>query len=147
MPELWLDSAYEIIKTVTPYLTPRETDALWRRLQASDCHRRLSAVQRDIFALLGAVGRRDAPAMARIAEKLLTSGEVTHKQEKKYLLASGMLGYLADDRPEQAHQLWKSQAPRALGADTPDLLLRLLWSHSVHRSLNNAALKLQKAGA
>jgi spermidine synthase len=147
MPELWLDSAYEIMKTVTPYLTPPETDALWRRLQASDCHRRLSPTQRDIFALLGAVGRREAPAMARIAEKLLKNGEVKHKQEKKYLLASGMLGYLADNKPEQAHQLWRSHASRVLGTEAPDLLLRLLWSHSVHRIRHNTALTSQKTGS
>lgn len=134
MPELWLDSVYEIMKTVTPYLTPSETDALWRRFKASDCYRRLHATQQDVFALLGAVGRREAPAMARFAEKLLKSQGAGDRQEKKYLLASGMLGYLADNKPEKAHHLWKAYAPRVLGSQPPDALLRLLWSHSVYRS-------------
>ncbi len=134
LPKLWLDSVYEIMKTITPYLTPSEMDTLWRRLRASDCHRRLHATQQDVFDLLGAVGRREAPAMARLAEKLLKNGEVGNNQEKKYLLASGMLGYLADNKPETAHLLWKTYAPGVLGSQPPDILLRLLWSHSVYRS-------------
>jgi spermidine synthase len=133
-PGLWFDSVYEIMKTITPYLTPSEMDTLWRRLRTSDCHRRLHTTQQDVFDLLGAVGRREAPAMARLAEKLLKNAEVGNNQEKKYLLASGMLGYLADNKPETAHLLWKTYAPSVLGSQPPDILLRLLWSHSVYRS-------------
>jgi hypothetical protein len=130
--DLWLDSVHEILSAVTPYLKPAETDALWRQFLASDCHRRLNAVQRDVFALFGAIGRRDAEKMALLSEKLLATGQ-THRERDRYLLAAGMLGYLTDDKPGRAHDLWKAHAQRVLGSQPPDILLRLLWSHSVHR--------------
>jgi spermidine synthase len=131
--ELWLDSVYEIAKTVTPYAGRSETEAMWHRFRATDCFRRLSVVQQDIFALLEAVGRRDAPKMAVLAEKLLKDNKLPRQQDG-YLLAAGMLGHLADKQPEKAHQLWKAYAPRVLGSQPPGILLRLLWSHSVYRS-------------
>ncbi|MDH3513548.1 MAG: spermidine synthase [Gammaproteobacteria bacterium] len=134
MPELWLDSVYEVMMTITPYLKPSETDAIWRRFRSSDCHRRLPALQQDMFALWGAVGRRDAPKMAFFAEKILNSGEVKRKPEIRYLLATGMLGNLADNKPEKAYHLWTANVLRALGNKPPDVLLRLLWSHTVHES-------------
>lgn len=131
--ELWLDSVYEIAKTVTPYSGRSETAAMWHRFRATDCFRHLSVVQQDVFSLLEAVARRDALKMAVLAEKLLKDNKLPRQQDG-YLLAAGMLGHLANNQPEKAHQLWKAYAPRVLGSQPPGMLLRLLWSHSVYRS-------------
>lgn len=132
-PALWLASVDEIMKAVIPYTPASEADALWRRLRASDCYRRLPAVQQDVFALFGAIGKRDAPKMAMLAEKLIGSEQLPRERDK-YLLTAGMLGHLADNKPEKALHLWEVYAPRVLGSQPPDILLRLLWSHSVYRS-------------
>lgn len=131
--ELWLESAYEILNAAIPYSGKSEMNALWRRLRASDCYRRLSPVNKNMFTLLGAVGRRDAPRMATLAEMLLQGNEVPENQHG-YLLAAGMIGQLANKNPEAALELWKTYAPRVMGSRQPGLLLRLLWSHSVYRS-------------
>jgi hypothetical protein len=52
-----------------------------------------------------------------------------------------MLGDLADDKPEKAYHLWETYASRALGSRPPDVLLRLLWAHSVYRSQNQGQAK------
>ncbi len=139
-PDLWLDSVYEIMNAVTPHIKPSEVDALWRRFQVSDCYLRLPEVQADVFALFGAIGRRDAPRMAALAEKLLKNGKAPRERDR-YLLAAGMLGDLADNKPEKAYHLWETYAPRALGSRPPDVLLRLLWAHSVYRSQNQGQAK------
>jgi hypothetical protein len=115
-------------------------DALWRRFQVSDCYLRLPEVQADVFALLGAIGRRVAPRMAALAEKLLKNGKAPRERDR-YLLAAGMLGDLADGKPEKAYHLWETYASRALSSRPPDVLLRLLWAHSVYRSQNQGQAK------
>ncbi len=128
--DLWLDSVSNIMNAIIPYLTPSETQMIWRKLKSSDCYQRLQAVQRDAFTLFGAIGKRDAPLMATLAEKLLQDGKLARERDE-YLLTAGMLGYLADKHPEKALYLWKTHAPRSLGARSPSILLRLLWSLSM----------------
>ncbi len=128
--DLWLDSVSNVMNAIVPYLKPSETQMIWRRLRSSDCYQRLQAVQQDVFTLFGAIGRRDAPLMAALAEKLLKNDKLPRERDE-YLLATGMLGYLVDKQPEKAHLLWKSYAPRTLGTRAPSILLRLLWSLSV----------------
>ena len=118
MPGIWLDSVYEIMTTITPYLKPSEIDVISRRLRASDCHRRLPAVQKDIFALWRAVGSRDATTMGLLAEKILETGQVRQKQDNRYLLAAGMLGNLADNKPDKALHLWNRHARQRAGVTT-----------------------------
>ncbi|MHB1141352.1 MAG: spermidine synthase [Sulfuricaulis sp.] len=141
-PDLWLDSVYDVINATAQYLDPSTMNLLWRQLRASDCHRRLHAVQRDVFALFDAIGQRDAPKIASHAEKLLNGGKVPYERGA-YLLATGMLGYLSDDKPDIALQLWRDHSSEVLGTKPPSLLLRLLWSHSVYRSQRQEPANLQ----
>lgn len=132
---LWLDSVASVMNAVIPYLKPGDAEALWRQFRASDCYGRLAPVQQDVFALLSAVARRDAVNMAALAEKLLTSpGVPLNLSRNRYLLTAGMLGYLTDNKPAEALRLWAVHAPRVVGSRPPDMLLRLLWAHSVRRS-------------
>lgn len=128
---LWLDSVSNVMDAVVPYLKTSEATGLWRGFRSSDCYRRLSPVQRDIFALYGAISRRDAPTMATLAEKLLTSPGLPLTQDR-YLLSTAMLGYIADRKPQEAQRLWKTYAPGTVSLDHPDALSRLLWSHSMY---------------
>ena len=134
-PDLWIDSVHEIINATAQYLSSSTMNSLWQHLRASDCYRRLHPVQKDVFALFGAVGRRDSSKMAALSEKLLQGETLPHERDG-YLLAAGMLGHLTANNPEKAIDLWKTYAPRVLGSQQPSLLLRLLWSHSVNRSQN-----------
>jgi spermidine synthase/MFS family permease len=135
-PDFWLDSVYEILRAVTSYLKPSEVNVMWRQFRTSDCYRKLHSVQQEVFALFGAIGRREAAEMAILSERLLKNGQPDRERDK-YLLAAGMLGYLTDNKPEKAHDLWKTYAQRVLGSEPPDILLRLLWSHSIHRIQKN----------
>lgn len=135
--DLWLDSASNVMNAIIPYLKPSETQMVWRRLRSSDCYRQLQPVQQDVFALFGAIGRRDAPLMATLAEKLLKEDKLARERDE-YLLAAGMLGYLTDKQPEKALYLWKSYAPQTLATRSPSILLRLLWSLSVQPKLRQA---------
>lgn len=132
IPSLWLDSAAEVMSAVIPHVTPAAADALWRRLQTSDCYHRLPLAQREVFDLLGAIGRRDAPSMAKLAEKLLDNSDVP-PERAGYLLSAGMLGYLADGKPKAALQLWDKHAAHALGSKPADMMLRFLLAHSLPR--------------
>jgi spermidine synthase len=129
---VWIDGVTNVMNSVVPFLKPSEAEALWGRFRSSDCYHRLSPVQRDVLELLGAVARRDATAMARLAEKLLDSPGIPFEQDR-YLLAASMLGYLADSKPQEAQRLWKTYSPR-ISLRQQDALLHLLWAHSFSHS-------------
>jgi predicted membrane-bound spermidine synthase len=137
-PSLWLDSVSNVMDTLSPYLAPAESLTIWRRFRGADCYRRLSPPEQEVFALYGAIAQRDATTMAALAEKLLAHTGMS-RESNRYLLSAGMLGYLADDKPQRARQLWNTHADRVLGADAPDLMLRFLLAHS----LRNAGRALQ----
>jgi hypothetical protein len=116
-----------------PYIRGPEMKALWQQFHASDCYRRLTPAQRDVFALFDAVGRRDADKMAAQAEKLLTASAHPVEQQR-FLLTAGMLGYLAQNKPAQALTLWNKHSAQALNAKPPNMVLRLILAHSVSRN-------------
>ena len=132
-PELWLDSVFHIASTTFQYLSPQETSLLSRRWRASDCYARLSVAEKDSLALFHAVGQRNAVDMAEIAGRLLTKSTQLGYDENKYLLGAGMLGYLAQHKPEDALRLWSRYGSRIQTADRPlSLMFRLLLAHSIH---------------
>lgn len=125
-PALWLDSVYNIAITSLSQLPPDETQVLWQHWRSSDCYRRLSSGQADSLALFHAVGRRDAEGMAAVAEKLLANLTGISGEQGNYLLGAGMLGYLAQGRPQNARRLWMAFAPQILSNRVPGLMLRVL---------------------
>ncbi len=125
-PALWLNSVYYIASTTLSQLRPDETQALWQHWRSSDCYRRLSPAQADSLALCRAVGQRDAAGMAAVAEKLLATVTGVSGEQGSYMLGAGMLGYLAQGRPQDARRLWATFAPQILSNNTPGLMLRFL---------------------
>ncbi|HKQ30720.1 MAG TPA: fused MFS/spermidine synthase [Burkholderiales bacterium] len=130
---LWLDGIYYLFETLMPYINAADMGALWREFSRSDCHRRLTVEERQAFALFGAVGRRDARAMVTYAERLLTTATNGPLEQRRFLIAAGMLGYLAQNKPQQALSLWNAHATRTLRAQPQNILLRLLLAHSISR--------------
>jgi hypothetical protein len=99
---------------------------LWQHWRSSDCYRWLSPAQADSLALFRAVGQRDAAGMAAVAEKLLATVTGVSGEQGSYMLGAGMLGYLAQDRPQDARRLWATFAPQILSNNTPSFMLRFL---------------------
>jgi spermidine synthase len=132
-PSLWLDGVYNIFNALMPYIAASDMRMLWRRFRAADCHARLTFTQREFFELLDAIGRRDAKAMAVRARKLLAATDGPADQQR-FLLIAGMLGDLAQNRPQQARELWHAHVSKTRSA-RPNMLLRLLLAHSVGRDI------------
>lgn len=148
---LWFDSAITVMDNALPHLSSSEAYALWMELSNSVCLARLTGIQRDTFTLYGAIARRDAANMARVADLLLnamaapghgtgpaptagTAGNPNGSKKAQDVLAAGMLGYLASDKPQEAQRLWTAHASRALGTNPPGMLLRLLRAHSTYQN-------------
>lgn len=115
---------------IVPYLRPHELDAVWEALASGPCAASLTPAERQWISLFKAAGKRDGAAMARDAQALLASGMAMPPAAVKYLVASGMLGHLAQgDRPE-ALRLWTKYGSEIFGSGEPDLLFRLLAAES-----------------
>ncbi len=125
---VWLDALYHVARTLNPLLAPNEAGAVWDRIEEAPCHSSLPAEGRPWIALMKAVGVRDAPAMARLAEELLVKTNDLPGGHRQYLMAAGMAGYLAQGKRAEARALC-DRYPGDLG-ETPDLGLRLLFAHA-----------------
>ena len=75
-----------------------------------------------------AVGVRDAPTMARLAEGLLAKTNDLPNGHRQYLMAAGMAGYLAQGKRAEARAL--SDRYPGDGGVANDLGLRLLYAHA-----------------
>jgi hypothetical protein len=126
--DIWFHSLYQVARSTNPLLSRAEGDALWQAIERSPCFAALEAQQRQWIRLFSAVGRRDAEAMARLAENLLDTRSDLPAGHRQYLIAAGMSGYLAQSLREKAAALW-TRHPGDVG-DTSDLTLRLLRAHA-----------------
>jgi predicted membrane-bound spermidine synthase len=126
--EVWLDALYGVGRSMNPLLAPAEAAAVWDRIQQSPCSGALSVSGREWIAMMRAVGARDAPEMARLAEALLAKTSDLPPGHREYLMAAGMAGYLAQGKRADARSLWQ-RYPADVG-DGSDLGLRLLFSHA-----------------
>jgi len=123
-----LTSLVRVLQAMVADLTTDDLDAVWWKLSSSGCPRRFSAQDRNWIALLHAIGRRDGARMAEAAQQLLAAEPDLGATSKRYLVAAGMLGSIAQGRPAEASELW-ARHQGSLGED-PDLLLRVLVARS-----------------
>jgi len=123
-----LTSLVRVVQAMVADLTPGDLDAVWWALSSTGCPRRFSAQDRDWIALLQAIGRRDGARMAAAARQLLAAEPDLGAPSKRYLVAAGMLGSIAEGRPADARELW-ARHQGSLGPDE-DLLLRVLVARS-----------------
>jgi hypothetical protein len=109
-------------------LSAAEAGALWDRIQGSPCSARLRPEERQWIDMMSAVGRRDAPRMAQLAEALLAKPSDLPAGHRQYLIAAGMTGYLAEGKRADARALW-SRYPKDVEG-TNDVGLRLLYAQA-----------------
>jgi spermidine synthase len=123
-----LTSLVRAAQAMVAELTPGDLDAVWWAISSTGCPRHFSAQDREWVALLQSIGRRDASRMAQTARQLLTAEPDLGAPSRRYLVAAGMLGSLAQGKPAEARELWAGQRA-ALGSEQ-DLLVRVLVARS-----------------
>jgi hypothetical protein len=112
--------------TMLPYLTPRESEIVWKNLESGPCASALSASENKWIGLFKAVGKRDASTMAREARSLLESELHMPPLAEKYLVAAGMLGSIAEGDQDKARGLWSLYEQALFVNSDPDVLFRIL---------------------
>src|SRR6267143_1008202 len=126
--DIWFHSLYQLARTLNPMLSPDEAKTLWERIERGPCSSHLAPEERQWIDLMKAVGNRSAPDMARLAEALLAKPSDLPAGHRKYLMAAGMAGYLAQGKRAEASAMW-NRYPKDVDR-TGDVGLRLLYAHA-----------------
>ena len=128
------DRFADLFNTATdlvPYLRPQELALLWAKLEAAPGARFLSEAERSWIALFQTVGSRDPAAMVRLAKTILESGQAKTPEALRFLVATGITGYLMQQDRPGALRLWSAYRLALFGTGQPDLLFRLLAADSL----------------
>jgi hypothetical protein len=126
--DVWVQSLFQVARTVNSVLDPAEADAIWSRFEGAPCFKRLEQDDRAWVALFRAVGRRDAAAMAKHADGLLAQGRELSATHKQFLLRASLAGNIATGQLDRAQGAWDKHSPDAARAGI-DLDLRLLRAY------------------
>ena len=95
-------------------------------------------MSRDFFALFKAVSSRNASAMARIGEGLLKNYPALDQGGQVYILSITMLGFLANNEPKAALELWNQYRERIFGNVLPGGTLQAIFAVALDRYKNNS---------
>jgi spermidine synthase len=109
-----------------PYLTTTELDWFWKSLDSGTCLKAQTPLESLWYRLFRAIGRRDAGEMLVGARDLLANQPGLSPNKQKYLLATSMLGALAQGNRVEARRLWSQYKTAIFGNNKPYLLFRLL---------------------
>jgi hypothetical protein len=101
-----LMAIYNTGSFMTPFLTPKELDVIWKYLESGPNATVLTKLEKDWIALFKAVGRRDAEGMATAAEKLLANSSKKYPNMFKYLVAAGAIGASKSRGGESMERTW-----------------------------------------
>ena len=127
-----IESLFNITKDMVSYLRPHELELIWKSLESGRCSSSFTQTERDYISFFKAVGRRDAKAMAGLANTLLVRDSDITPVRMRYLTAAGMLGNLSDGNKDGAYRLWSAYGNK-INEDPPSGgLFRLLVSNSVN---------------
>jgi hypothetical protein len=126
--DIWLHSLYQLARTLNPMLPAADAGSVWDRIEHSSCNARLSPEERQWIEMMKAVGHRDAPQMAALADLLLAKTSDLPTGHRQYLIAAGMAGYLAQGKRTEASALWNRYPQDVDG--TGDIGLRLLYAQA-----------------
>ncbi|QWV96512.1 fused MFS/spermidine synthase [Geomonas nitrogeniifigens] len=116
--------------SVAPYLTARELDDIWGRLEASPHAADLPVAVRQTLAVLKAVGRRDPAAMSQTARLLLADSGNLAPGALQFLVQCAMLGEVAQGNAAGAAAVWAKYGAQPLQIKDGDLLTRLLLAET-----------------
>ena len=128
-----LGIVFNLTVAMTPFLTPSEMNPLWNTLRSGACATLISPQERQWYSLFKSVGNRESARMLDGARTLLDSGGELSPIARKYLLAAGMVGALAQGSKAEANQLWSRYSATIFGNSEPDMLFRLLAAESAGR--------------
>jgi predicted membrane-bound spermidine synthase len=126
--DIWLHSLYDVARTLNPMLSAADAHAVWDRIDRAPCASRLAPQERQWVGLFRAVGERSGADMARLAEALLAQPTDLPAGHRRYLIAAGMAGYLAQGKRAEAQALW-NRNPAEVDR-FGDVGLRLLHAHA-----------------
>jgi predicted membrane-bound spermidine synthase len=126
--DVWVQSLFQVARTVNAVLDPAEADAIWSRFEGAPCFKRLERDDRAWVALFRAVGRRDAAAMAKHADGLLAQGRELSSTHKQFLLRASLAGNIVTGQLDRAQGAWDQHSPDAARTGI-DLDLRLLRAY------------------
>jgi spermidine synthase/MFS family permease len=126
-----LESLFDISVNMIPYLSPFELETFWKKLESGPCASKLTAEETHWVTLFKAVGNRDASRMAIAARTLLGTVHPSQLAAVRYLVASGMLGSLAQGDRVESSRLLSKYKETMFGDSQMDLLFRLLASESM----------------
>src|SRR6266545_2213548 len=126
--DIWFHSLYQLARTLNPMLSAQEAGAVWERIEHGACSSLAAPDEQQWINLMKAVGNRAAPEMARLAEALLARPSDLPTGHRKYLMAAGMAGYLAQGKRAEAGALWNRYPKDA--DKTGNVGLRLLYAHA-----------------
>ena len=126
-----------------PYISPTETNMLWSRFDTSGCVPKLPHLEREILTLFRAIGSRDGKEMASCSERLLSYAQNMSNDQLRYVLVSGMLGYLSQNRLDSSRALqekYRSVLPQQYYSDIlVDILTRLSSGHPISNESNRTS--------
>ncbi len=135
-PSFWLNTLFDnVALAILPYLSRYELSTIWAYFESESCQNSLTPAQKLWLTLFTAISDKNAANMAKSASALLSSNEgiagqnLTAKR-REYLLAAGMLGYLAMSNNNQAKQLWDEYNQSIYNNAEPEFALELLLSHA-----------------
>ena len=121
---------------INPYLPASRATPLWDYLASQPGYNALSEATRDWFALHRAVGRRDAPTMAALTQRLIetTPKDKLSPHEATYLLTAGLTAGLAMGDKAKADALLELFGARQKSIDQEPLYLQLLLQQLATKS-------------
>ena len=125
-----LQNFFDISTHMIPYLSPSELDSFWEPFESGRCAATLLSEEKQWVALFTAISDRDAIRMSAAARTLLESGENFPLGAVRYLVATGMLGSLAQGEKADSYRLWLKYKTKMFAGKEPDLLFRLLVAES-----------------
>ena len=124
--EARLTALFNLSVAILPFLTATELGQFSQFMESGQCLKGQTALEREWYRMFKAIGRRDASEMLEGARGLLKHWQGLTQIRRKYLVAAGMLGALAQGNRPEAGRLWSQYKAALFGDSPPDLLFRLL---------------------
>ena len=127
--DVWLHSLWRLAENMNPSVPAEQASMVWKRVMDAPCYAGLEPYQRQWIELLRAVGARDAAAMARLSDELLSGPFQINAESREYLWMAGLTGTVAAGDQVGALRLWelyKATLPKSV----PKAVFRLLRCHA-----------------
>ena len=127
------DRVYELYRLATltvPQLNSQELATIWQQLINPRCLDSWSRYETDWLTFLQAIGARDSQTFSLLAEQLLNQAQPLTDTRKQYLLAAGMLGFVAQGQPARAAAMWQQHSATLFTEQAPHLFFQLLLAHA-----------------